>query len=72
MGGLEGEQTFWVDEEEGELMRGEGRLRGKGEGEGEEEELWEDGRTIKKNCQEREDEWLTWNWLKKRWSKSAI
>ena len=38
-GGLEGEQTFWAGEEEGELMMGEGRLRGKGEGEGEEEEL---------------------------------
>ena len=62
-GGLEGKQTFWVDEEEeGGLRTGEGCLRGKRE-----VELWEDGRTIKKNCQEREDEWLMWNWLKK-WS----
>ena len=65
-----------MDEEEGGLRRGrvekgEGCLRGKG-GEGEEVELWEDGRTMKKNCQEREDEWLMWNWLKKRWSKSSI
>ena len=49
---MEGEQTFWADEEEGELMRGEGRLRGKGEGEDKEEELWEDGRTIKKKSGE--------------------
>ena len=64
-----GEQTFWVDEaEEGGLRRGECCLRGKGEEEGEEVELWEDGQTIKKKCQEREDEWLMWNWLKKRWS----
>ena len=72
-GGLEREQTFWVDEaEKGGLRRGECCLRGKGEEEGEEVELWEDGQTIKKKCQEREDEWLMWNWSKKRWSKSSI
>ena len=71
-GGLEEEQTFWVDEEEeeGGSKRGEGCLRGKRKGEGEEVELWEDGLIIKMNCQDREDEWLMWNWLMKRWSRS--